>query len=130
MDVEAFSSKKHRVNGYPSLAAFIASDKDQSTSIYRSFKRSSARNLLYLEAEISELEAQQDTYDDQDLHGDLEAKKCARSWPEFVSRTNDPRQKERLEVVMRMRRLMREYREYMHIVLMTHASSLKIGGAK
>lgn len=127
MDIEN-TSKKHRVNGYPSLAAFIASDEDQSTSIYRAFKRSSTRDLLYLEAEISELEAQQDAYDEQDLRGDLDAKKCATSWPEFFSRANDPRHRERLEVVMKMRRLMRKYREYMNVVLVAYSfvSSSKI----
>ena len=31
---------------FPSLAGFIASDEDKSTSIYRRFERLSARNLL------------------------------------------------------------------------------------
>ena len=35
------------VKGYPSLAAFIASDADRSTQIYRRFDRLAARNLLY-----------------------------------------------------------------------------------
>jgi hypothetical protein len=49
--------------GYPRYAAFIANDEDRSTTIYRRFERLSARNLLYLETELSELEAAQDRLD-------------------------------------------------------------------
>lgn len=105
------------VNGYPSLSSFIASDQDQSTYIFRKFKRTTARNLLYLEAELSELEAQQDKYDEEDLrNGDLDtAKRWARSWPEFSSLQNssspNPYQIDRLELVYKMRKLQKEYRE-------------------
>ena len=51
------------VMGYPRYAAFIASDEDRSTTIYRRFERLSARNLLYLETELQELEASQDQLD-------------------------------------------------------------------
>ena len=56
-DVENDAVKISYLKGYPSLAAFIASDKDKSTVIYRRFDRLSARNLLYLQSELAELEA-------------------------------------------------------------------------
>ena len=68
------------VKGYPSLAAFIASDRDKSTAIYRRFDRLSARNLLYMQSELVELEARQDAFDADDSQGTLEAKDSARNW--------------------------------------------------
>ena len=69
------------VKGYPSLAAFIASDSDKSTAIYRRFDRLSARNLLYLQSELVELEAQQDALDEEDLQpttSTVDKEKCQR----------------------------------------------------
>ena len=53
--------------GFASLAAFIAADPGKSTTIYRRFDRLSARNLLHLQSELIELEAQQDALDAQYL---------------------------------------------------------------
>ena len=70
----------HYVRGYCSLAIFIASDCDKSTSIYRRFDRLSARNLLCIESELVKLEAQQDKLDAEDLRGILEDRRSARDW--------------------------------------------------
>lgn len=51
--------------GYPRFAAFIAHDDDKSTTIFRRFERLAARNLLYLESELFELEAKQDKLDEE-----------------------------------------------------------------
>ena len=64
--------------GYPRFAAFISSDEDRSTTIYRRFERLSARNLLYLETELQELEATQDRLDassrlDQNLASSMQS---------------------------------------------------------
>tara|TARA_R110002060_G_scaffold59247_6_gene69119 strand:- start:660 stop:971 length:312 start_codon:yes stop_codon:yes gene_type:complete len=59
-DVENDALKVIYLKRYPSLAAFIASDKDKSTAIYRRLDRLSARNLLYLHSELPELQARQD----------------------------------------------------------------------
>ncbi|KAL9622797.1 MAG: hypothetical protein Q9160_002916 [Pyrenula sp. 1 TL-2023] len=45
--------------GYANLAAFVSSDKEHSATLFRRFRSLSARNLLYLESELQELEAQQ-----------------------------------------------------------------------
>jgi len=73
-DVEMQNAKRTIVNGYPTIADFISRDKNCSTSIYRSYHRLTSRNLLYLEAELFELEKKQDEFDGQDLKGDLDAK--------------------------------------------------------
>jgi hypothetical protein len=49
--------------GYPRFAAFIANDEDKSTTIYRRFERLAARNILFLESELAELEYKQDRLD-------------------------------------------------------------------
>ena len=103
------------VKGYPSLAAFIASDCDKSTSIYRRFDRLSARNLLYLQSELMELEAQQDQLDAEDLHGSIENKKSARNWQylrQRASTIDNVREKERLRVVKEVREKIKEYSRF------------------
>jgi hypothetical protein len=56
-------TKDPRPLGYPLFAFRIAEDKDKFTTIYRRFERLAARNLLYFEAELCELEATQDRLD-------------------------------------------------------------------
>jgi len=50
--------------GYPQFAAFIADDPDRTTTIYRRFERLTAQDLLYLETEIAQLEAELDDLND------------------------------------------------------------------
>ena len=100
------------VKGYPSLAAFIASDSDKSTAIYRRFDRLSARNLLYLQSELVELEARQDALDAEALCGTLEGKDSARNWQTLKRRAAEPGNtgdKERLEVLQEIRKKIKEY---------------------
>ena len=102
------------VKGYASLAAFIASDRDKSTAIYRRFDRLSARNLLYMQSELVELEARQDALDAEDLQGTLDAKDSARNWQTLNKRAaeaENTREKERLEVVRDIRKTLKEYRK-------------------
>ena len=103
------------VKGYPSLAAFIASDCDKSTAIYRRFDRLSARNLLYLQSELLELEARQDALDAEDSRGLIEDKESSRNWQSLQRKAAEPgntRQKERVEVLKEIRKLMKEYRTF------------------
>ena len=113
------------VKGYPSLAAFIASDRDKDTVIYRRFDRLSARNLLYMQSELVELEARQDAFDAEDSQGTLEAKDSARNWQTLNKRaaeTGNTKEKERLEVVRDIRKTLKEYRK--NTLLMTLICSL------
>ena len=99
------------VKGYPSLAAFIASDCDKSTAIYRRFDRLSARNLLYLQSELLELDA----LDAEDSRGLIEDKESSRNWQSLQRKAAEPgntRQKERVEVLKEIRTLMKEYRTF------------------
>lgn len=118
-DVEMKQPKKRYVNGYPSLAAFIASDKDHSTSIYRSYHRVTSRNLLYLEAELFELEKKLDDLDNEDFRGDFTGKQFARSWSKLVSSDN-PRCIERVRLIKEIRNTIKEYRMFHFIERTAH----------
>ena len=65
--------------GFPRFADFIAQDNDKSTTIYRKFERLSARNLLYLESELSDLEAQLELRD-REASGDTHLHLSAQDW--------------------------------------------------
>jgi hypothetical protein len=78
----------HHLDGFPSLAAFIASDRDRSTLIYKRFDELAARNLLYLQSELAELHAKQRAFDQEDLTADMPTKQCARNFSSR-SRKND-----------------------------------------
>jgi hypothetical protein len=110
-DLEMRQSRNVYVNGFASLAAFIARDEDRSTSIYRSYHRLTSRNLLYLEAELFELEKKLDDFDDEDLRGDFERKEFARSWSRLNS-SDDPRCIERVKLIKEIRATLKEYREF------------------
>lgn len=93
-------------DGYPSLAAFMASDRDRTTLIFKRFNRLSARNMLFLGSELAELQARLDAYDERDRQ-DTESLQCARNWEEFKKRAE--RQPERKQLIKQIRDTMREY---------------------
>ena len=100
------------VKGYPSLAAFIASDSYKSTAIYRRFDRLWARNLLYLQSDLIELEARQDSLDAEDLQGSTVEKVSSRDWQILKRRANEAdnvREKERRRVALEIRSKLKEY---------------------
>ncbi|MCJ1236228.1 hypothetical protein MMC14_004206 [Varicellaria rhodocarpa] len=119
----------HYIKGYPSLAVFIASDRDKSTAIYRRFDRLSARNLLYLQSELVELEARCDRYDAEDAEDfgrPTDEKETASNWVKFkekAAETGNIREKNRMETALEIRAKLKEYREA--IVLESALISLK-----
>jgi hypothetical protein len=110
MDAEAAASFPRYLPGYSSLAAFIASDRDHTASIYKRFNRLAARNLLHLQSELAELQAKQDRIDDEERRGDHATKQYSRNWPAFCDAAlHDPRQRERKELAEHIRVVLREY---------------------
>lgn len=104
--------KNHYIEGYPSLAAFIASDPDKTTFIFKRFNRLAARNLLHLQSELAKLEAKQDDLDRQASEEDLQSKQCLRNWEDFsCAAILDSRQKERLELALKIQKTLKDYRE-------------------
>ena len=81
--------KPKLLDGYPRFAAFITEDRD--AAIYRKFERLSARNLLYQQSEIHDLEGQLEDLDKEDAD-DLEdegGSKSARLWTHFAHDQGD-----------------------------------------
>lgn len=101
--------------GYPSLAAFIASDRDRTTFIYKRFDELAARNLLYLQSELAELNCKQREFDQEDVVADMHTKQCARNFIDFQNAASpangDMKQKERWKLTRQVRETLKEYRE-------------------
>ncbi|KAL8767037.1 MAG: hypothetical protein Q9209_006331 [Squamulea sp. 1 TL-2023] len=78
-----------RLEGYPSFADFIARDSD--AAIYRKYSHMSARNLLYLQSELHELEAELQHLDAEDAKetGSEDAQKTARDWSHYSDPANE-----------------------------------------
>ncbi|KAJ9608350.1 hypothetical protein H2200_007338 [Cladophialophora chaetospira] len=124
---EERAGRQHRyLSGFGSLAYFISSDKDRSTAVYRSFDKLAARDLLYYEAELLELEALQDQYDREDaakaskadsLSSEwLQIRLNARDWSSFKDTAAEPsadgiRWKKRMDLAIQIRSTLKEYRE-------------------
>ncbi len=115
LDVELAILDKEYPNGFASVAAFIAKDSDNTSTIYRRFDRLAARNLLYLQSKLQSLEATQDQLDDEDLRADdVESKKAATSWEDFerLAKTEGrEREKKRMEVAEQIEIAIKKYRQ-------------------
>ncbi|KAL8992447.1 MAG: hypothetical protein Q9169_007096 [Polycauliona sp. 2 TL-2023] len=101
-----------RLVGYPSFAHFISQDGD--AAIYRRFDSLSARNLLYLQSELHELEGELEQLDaadvkDKDLD-DEESRKIARLWHHYARDDNERAVKHR-ELQAKVRVKIKEYHE-------------------
>ena len=77
-----------RLDGYPTFAEFIARDRD--AAIYRTFQRLSARNLLYQQSDLHELERQLDELDRKDAAdiNNVAARQAAVSWEHYSNDTS------------------------------------------
>ena len=95
------------VDGFPSLANFIASDKDGTSTIFKRFNRLAARNLLILQSELAELQAKLDEYDCEDREGGAEALQSLRNWEDYKKR-ND-KESDRIKLLEKIRTTLKEY---------------------
>lgn len=114
-DLEVDGSVVRPIDGFPSLARFIASDHDRTSLVFKRFDELAALNLLYLQSELADLQAQRATHDAKALNGDLQSRLCALEgamhWEKFRNDATIPGSKaeERIQLVMKIRRLMKEY---------------------
>ena len=108
---------------YPSFANFIASDPE--LSVFRRFDSLSSRNLLYLQSELLDLQAQIAEFDQEDYNeknGNVIL--SAKCWETFAVRAEEhPRENERMETIRRIRVVMKEYQEA--LVLRSQVLSLQ-----
>src|SRR2546421_11850537 len=97
------------LDGYPSFAEFIAQDGD--AAVYRKFSHLSARNLLYLQSELHDLEGRLQQLDEEDAKGldHEDAQKAVRDWRHFSDPRNS-RAQEHKELQEQVRGKIKEYR--------------------
>lgn len=98
--------QKVYLDGFPSLAHFIASDKDGTSAIFKRFNRLAARNLLILQSELAELEARLDEYDREDQET-REAKQSLRNWEDYKARNN--KDSDRMKLLEKIKTTLKDY---------------------
>ena len=116
-DIELGSQDVKSKRGFALVASKVASDADKTTTIYRRFDELSARNLLFYQVELAELEEQLKEYDEEDSQARDEASvECQRDWSEFERSAGEGvvREKKRMELVMKIREKLEKYRKKKH----------------
>lgn len=119
VDLEQSSprTQKKYLEGFHSLSALLASDPD--LQVYRRFDSLASRNLLYLQAEILDLEARLEELDAADLEVAnaeesewMEVKLSARCWEAFAEKaeSGEEREVERMRLIRQIRECLAEYR--------------------
>lgn len=102
--------------GFEEVAALISTEDEGG--MYRRFRRLSARNLLYMQSELASLEDKLRGMDQGDkckidTPEGVNAFQCAIDWDAMRRlEPTDGKARERLALVMDIRKLMREYRRY------------------
>ena len=124
VDLEAMSTAPSHLEGYPTFAAFIAKDKD--AAIYRRFENLSARNLLYLQSELHDLERQLediDREDAKDIENEL-AQRAATHWTHYEQDSNEQAQRRR-KLQRTIKEKIKEYRTYYYSELSSTSVPIK-----
>ncbi len=99
--------------GYPALADWIAADPDDETLIFRKFDRLSARNLLFLQAQLYALEAELDELEKElSSSRDVSQRESVRRWETLVKNAQDADRPEfrLMNLAGEIREKLREYR--------------------
>lgn len=105
---------KDEVKGYPKLAAAI--ELFPELGIYRKFGALNSLNLLYLQAELEDLEEElrrQQKIDDEDKTG--KGKLFARDW-RWLRNSETTGNSEQLQLVLRIRATTKEYSESVTVI--------------
>ena len=118
-----------RLNGFPSLAHFIGGDS--SEAIFRRFGDLSARNLLYLQSELHQLQAELREYDKDDasdIHN-VAAQRRAREWASFMNDQSEVASSRR-DLQSRIRCKIKEYRTGLGPCLAASSNRILICGQR
>ena len=100
--------------GFLAVTSKIVSDPDKSTTLYRRFDVLSARNLIFYQMELSEMERELDKLDEEDCRDadSEESQRSQRDWNLFVKcAKEDGRQKTRMELMTKIRKTLEKYRK-------------------
>ncbi|KAF2002119.1 hypothetical protein P154DRAFT_618864 [Amniculicola lignicola CBS 123094] len=120
-DIEKSAERtKQYLEGFPSLSSLLCSDSD--LQVYRRFNRLASRNLLYLQAEILDIEARLEEHDAEDVEiansendatESMEVKLNARCWEVFKekAKSGDRKAQERMDLIRELRERMAEYQD-------------------
>jgi hypothetical protein len=102
-------------DGYPGLANWMAQDPDNETLIFRKFDKLSVRNILYMQAELFDLERKILEFERRiSEKNDVDLMDSVRRWETFVERTTINSQgieHELWELIIESKRKLKEYRE-------------------
>ncbi|OQV07876.1 hypothetical protein CLAIMM_12235 [Cladophialophora immunda] len=104
------------IDGYRGLARFMIRDKDRSPCIFRRFDELGVRNLLYLQSELLEIEKRLEELDIAHIQAPLNVKADLRDWKGMsvkhdVDQPSRSQIQERIDLVLRLRYMIREYQE-------------------
>ncbi|EXL72739.1 hypothetical protein FOPG_11793 [Fusarium oxysporum f. sp. conglutinans race 2 54008] len=100
--------------GFSALSSWIVSDKDQELLVLRRFGEISARNLLYLQCELLNIEGRLKAWNKQvEDSNDTALEQAAETWEMMVEQAGagKPEAKEMLELVNQLRVKIKEYHE-------------------
>lgn len=105
----AASSAPGYFHAYHTFANFIATDAE--LSIFRRFDRVNTRRLLYLQSEVTALEAQLAIYDEEDIkNGTMDVMLSAKCWETLSARAAEyPREAERLKLIRMIQNVTKQY---------------------
>ncbi|ENH63690.1 uncharacterized protein FRV6_15665 [Fusarium oxysporum] len=104
--------------GFSALSSWIVSDKDQELLVFRRFGEISARNLLYLQCELLNIEGRLKAWDKQvEDSNDTALEQAAETWEMMVEQAGAgrPKAKEMLELVNQLRVKIKEYHEVLDL---------------
>ncbi|CZR64985.1 uncharacterized protein PAC_14885 [Phialocephala subalpina] len=121
-DIEHANHNVNLTRGFALLASKINSDIDKISTIYRRFDELSARNLLFYQAELAELEYELKRLDDEDRKAKDEISvACQRDWSTFARHAasadrgsadrgaTKAREKQKMEHTMKIRDILEKY---------------------
>ncbi|KAI1035442.1 hypothetical protein LB504_006080 [Fusarium proliferatum] len=104
--------------GFSALSSWIVSDRDQELLVFRKFGEISARNLLYLQCELLNIEGRLKAWDKHiEASNDTALEEAAESWEMVVEQAEagKPEAKEMLELVGQLRVKIKEYHETLEL---------------
>ncbi|KAK1597512.1 uncharacterized protein LY79DRAFT_388688 [Colletotrichum navitas] len=99
---------------FAGVSAWLSQDPDSETFIFRKFNDLSARNILYLQCELLELEEKLKRIDEKVWpNGSIELKDAARTWEELLDQAKRPNSmaSEMMTAVTEVREKLKEYHE-------------------
>lgn len=117
-DIGVGSTHGSQRGGYISAASWLVRDADGETLVFHKFNQLAALNLLYLQSELLDIERKIDQiHQDTEYSEDMDLKLAVRKWETIVEQSAEESPKFRaeakgqIELLRRMRTVMREYRE-------------------